>query len=85
MGQATLNLLMDTAARSGSHLDEAWDILEARKKSCGGDGCVFGVPLSFPRKMTDFFFFLKKGRPFSKGNFSNIFQPLIFQGYRYIC
>lgn len=27
--QATLNLLMDTAARSGSHLDEAWDILEA--------------------------------------------------------
>ena len=27
--EASLNLLMDTAARSGFHLDEAWDILEA--------------------------------------------------------
>jgi len=30
--EATLNLLMDTAARSGSHLDEAWDILEEMQK-----------------------------------------------------
>lgn len=30
--QASLNLLMDTAARSGSHLDEAWDILEEMQK-----------------------------------------------------
>lgn len=30
--EASLNLLMDTAARSGSHLDEAWDILEEMQK-----------------------------------------------------
>ncbi|CAK9104578.1 unnamed protein product, partial [Durusdinium trenchii] len=30
--EASLNLLMDTAARSGSHMDEAWDILEEMQK-----------------------------------------------------
>eukprot|EP00913_Durusdinium_trenchii_P018519 g17401.t1 len=30
--EASLNLLMDTAARSGSHMDEAWDILEASSR-----------------------------------------------------
>ena len=73
--QASLNLLMDTAARSGSHLDEAWDILEAsctwvqwclqRVSFC--EGQLVKTSLFRPSRVTGGFAFAQGG-PHMVGN-----------------